>query len=301
MGLTRDALRYRVSVGDVDLRTPRVLVFPSAPRTYKQDLMVSVLDSGPGAVASFEAGAAVWGVPGFWSSALDVIRVRRRQRGAIVHGELHETKYLPPHHVTEVDGIPVTTLARMIFDLAGVAGFSAARVEAALEYIIHVTPSTLEVIRGMLGELGTRGRPGVTLMRALLDERPPGYVPAESGLELRAKHILDDAGIETVRQVTFRNDEQVLGRVDLRIVGEPAAVEADSALHHTSVRDRERDERRDALFARHGLHIIRITDEQVFLRPWVVPSEVRGGILHARRLQAAGLLPRRSGATAPDL
>ena len=41
----------------------------------------------------------------------------------------------------------------------------------------------------LLGQLAARGRNGIRLMRSLLAERPPGYVPPQSGLEARVERL----------------------------------------------------------------------------------------------------------------
>ncbi len=236
--------------------------------------MAAVLDAGREAVVSHEAAAALWGLPGFWLGSLDVSRPRRAARGLPMLGELHEPVLLPTSHVTTLDGIPVTSVARTLFDLAGAPGIHEKRIERATDNAISLSPPVLPMLHAMLDELGGRGRPGVGIMRELLSERPLGYVPPASGLEARVIDLLDAAGIATRRQVDL-GGENWIGRVDLLVVGARLVVEADSALHHTSKSDRERDARRDEHLRGIGLEVVRITDEQAFRRPWLVAPRVR--------------------------
>ncbi|MGI9119141.1 MAG: hypothetical protein ACR2G7_03250 [Acidimicrobiales bacterium] len=81
--------------------------------------MAAVLDAGGGAVVSRLAAAHLWGLPGFEPGPVDVTRARRRARRPSSLANLHEPRYLPEHHRREVEGVPVTTVARTVFDLAG--------------------------------------------------------------------------------------------------------------------------------------------------------------------------------------
>jgi len=276
-GVSRSAIRSRISSGALVPLSPRVVLAAGCPPSWKQDLMAAVLDAGPLAAASHEAAAALLGLPGYWQGPLDVSRQRRAERGLPVLGELHEPKYLPEHHVTEIDGIRVTTLPRTLFDLAGVAGARIERTSLAVDNATSRNPAVLAGLRRMLDELSVQGRPGITDMREILEIRPEGYVPPASGLEARAIALLDEAGIATRRQVDLGGDSWV-GRVDLLAVGFPVVIEVDSAVHHTSHSDRLRDQRRDEELAALGLRVVRITDFEVFVRPWAVAPRVRAAL-----------------------
>src|SRR4051794_8694417 len=76
--------------------------------------MATVLAAGPGAVLSHRAAAALWGLRR--SKTLEVTTVRRcRREGILTHRAA-----LPSDEVTVHDGIPVTTVARTLLDLAAV-------------------------------------------------------------------------------------------------------------------------------------------------------------------------------------
>jgi very-short-patch-repair endonuclease len=283
-GVSRTWVNARARCGELVIVSRNVLRVAGSAPTVRRDLMEAALDAGVDAAISHEAAAWLWGIPGFFSGPIDVTRGRGRQRGARCLGELHESRVWPPEHRTVVDAIPVTSPCRTIYDLAGAPDLSGIRVEHALEYVLKHTPSSLESMRRMLPVMSARGRPGLELMRQLLADRPPGYVPAESGFELVVIKTLEDAGIAVVRQVNLGDDEAWLGRIDLRVVDEPVLVEVDSAEHHSSKSDEERDARRDAAMARICLHVVRINEEEAFHMPWLVPLKVRDAIKEGRRL-----------------
>lgn len=243
--------------------------------------MVALVDTGPTAAVSHESAAALLDLPGYWPGPVEISRPRGAERGAPTVGEVHESRLLPEHHVTVLDGLRVTTVPRTLFDLAGVRGARFERTERAVENAVSRNRAVLPALRRMLAELATCGRPGIADMREILSRWPPDYVPPASGLEARALALLEEAGILGDPQVDL-GGETWIGRVDLRIKGAPVVVEVDSVVHHTAPSDRERDRRRDEQLAELGLTVVRITEEDVFTRPWVVPLRVADAIAAAR-------------------
>jgi very-short-patch-repair endonuclease len=271
-GVDHLALRHSLARGDWERVTPRVLRLVGAPRTEHSTLLAAVLDAGKRAVASCRSAAALWRLPGFELGELDVSRPHDGDYHRRSLGVLHATRSLPPHHVTAVDGIPVTTPARTIFDLAGLV--HPHRTERALDNAVSGSPGLLRALHRMLPELAERGRPGITLMRELLASRPEGFVAPASGLEARLVRILDEAGIATRRQVDLGGEDWI-GRVDLLVVGTNVVIEADSARFHTSLLDRERDARRDDELRVEGFEPLRVSEEDI----WHAPQEVLRRVL----------------------
>lgn len=255
------AVRMGRRRGEWERVTPRVVRLVGAPRTERSALMAAVLDAGPGAAASHRSAAALWGLSGFHLTDLDVSRPHDADHHRPALARLHRTRSLPAHHVTSVDGIPVTTPARTIFDLAGLV--HPWRTERALDNAVSTSPGLLRALHRMLPELAERGRTGITLMRELLANRPMGYIAPASGLESRLVKLLDDAGIKTKRQVDVGGDDWI-GRTDLLVAGTNIVIEVDSARFHTSLLDRERDERRDEELRAAGFAPLRVTEEDVW-------------------------------------
>lgn len=266
------SVRNGIERADWERVSPRVIRLVGAPRTPHTAVMAAVLDAGIGAVASHHTAAALWGLTGFDLTRPQVTQPYGADKYRPTLGRLHRTRLLPAHHVTTVDGIPVTTVVRTIFDLAAV--LHPARTERVLDSALAVSPALLPALHRMLPELAERGRTGIRLMRELLAERPMGFVAPESGLEARLIHLLDEAGIATRRQVDLGGDGWI-GRVDLLVVGTNLVIEADSARFHTSRLDRERDARRDAVLRAAGYEVLRVTEEDVWHRPSEVVQRLR--------------------------
>ncbi|MFN2606732.1 MAG: hypothetical protein ABR511_02365 [Acidimicrobiales bacterium] len=84
-------------------------------------------------------------------------------------------------HVTTVEGVPTTRLARRLVDLAGAV--HPARTARAVDNALAGRLVSLDELRVTTDQLAARGRPGIAVMRALLADRGPGYVATESELE----------------------------------------------------------------------------------------------------------------------
>jgi len=273
VGASSNAIDHRLGTADWEAATARVLRLVGAPRTPQQDLMVAVLDAGPGCVASYRAAAALWRLPGFPLGPLEVSRPRGWSGRRPARARLHETRYLPATHVTEVNGIPVTTLPRTLFDLAGVQ--KPTRMERLVNTVAARSPAVLSGLHEMLDELAEHGRNGIVLMREILERLPVGCIPP-TGLEERFSALLEEAGEPPLDRQIDLGGHSWIGRVDFvdRALG--LVVEVDSATYHSSPLDREADARRDVeLLAAGWKRVERIAEEQIWYRPWEPPAIVR--------------------------
>lgn len=82
--------------------------------------MPLVLASGPVAAASHRSAAALLAIPGFdRAGPVEVITPRLRRHRDSNH-RVHRWRALPDHHLTVVEGIATTRVARTLVDLAGV-------------------------------------------------------------------------------------------------------------------------------------------------------------------------------------
>jgi hypothetical protein len=219
-----------------------------------------------------------------------VSRQRGAERGVPRLGELHEPRWLPEHHVTVVRGIRVTSVARTLFDLAGVPGARSERIERAVDNAIARSPAVLPRLHAMLDELAAPGRPGITIMRAILEERPAGTSAGIRAGGAGHRHRAAGRGRRHRSTPGDLGGQHWIGRVDLELVDAPVVVEADSALHHSSKSDVDRDQRRDRALGRLGLVVVRVTDEEAFQRPWLVASRVLAARQRATLATAGGAL-----------
>ncbi len=244
--------------------------------------MAATLDAGHGAVVSHQSAARLWRLPSFVEDEIHVSRVR--QGGTRFRSEtavFHRPGALPGAHQTTSRAIPVTTVARTLFDLAG--AMRPGRLERALDNALARHLTTTRVLHGLTRELAEHGRAGSRLMRTLLAERDSYYVAPASGLEARFLTLVRSGGLpEPVRQLDIGGARWV-GRVDFAYPDRRLAIEIDSAIHHSAKLDRAADRRRDADLADAGFRVLRITDDQV----WFRPSDVLAALRRALAASAA--------------
>lgn len=279
LGATPDAIRHRLGTGRWQaLRYPRVYGIGGSPRRWEQRLMGLVLAAGPGAAASHRSAAALLRVPGFPRGPVEVTTPRRwRQRADPAC--VHSSRLLLPEHVTRVEGIPTTSAARSLIDLAAVLrpGQLARAFDNCLARGIVTTAAVEDATR----LLASRGRAGIALMRLLLDERSYGYVALPSELEALFLAVVRDAGLpEPERQVDVGGSEWV-GRVDFAYPRRKLLIELDSRRHHTALLDLESDRIRDNRLTSSGWRIVRITWAQLTTSPEEVVSLLRQLLAHA--------------------
>lgn len=274
LGVTREELRHLVRTGRIDRVTRRVLRVPGAPRTDLQAVLTAVLDAAPGAFACGHTAAAIWEVAGYRLAPVHVVRPRglsgRRSSLAV----LHEVKRLLPRHVTVLKDVPVVRPERMVLDLC--ASEHPRRAARALDDAWRRRLLSGRSLRALVSETSVQGRPGLSLLRALLDERGDDYVPPASNLEARFASIITQAGLpEMRRQVDSGDDERWVGRVDFRDVDRPLIVEIQSETFHSALIDRVEDEARLAALRTAGFEVVEITEEQVWHRPREVVRTMR--------------------------
>lgn len=272
LGATKDNLRRWLAGPDWSLATSRVLRLEGSPDDAKQRLMAAVLHNGPNAAASGRAAGALWQLPGLWLPCIEVSRQRLGAR-PLARPHLHEPRWLPPEHITVVDDIWVTTLGRTLFDLAG--DLHPERTKIVLDAALAMSPGLLPVLHLMLPELAERGRPGIRVMRELLDLRPPGYIAPASRTEGRLYDLAEEASVKLVRQVDVGGADWI-GRVDAKVLPSGNLVEVDSARYHTSLTDKARDAQRDEDMKAAGFaDVVRIYEEIVWRQPELAKRMLR--------------------------
>lgn len=226
----------------------------------------AVLAYGPGAVLSHQSAAVLWGLrrrrrgPIHVTAACGRQGIRRREGIWI-----HRCK-LRPEEATVHEGIPVTTVARTLFDFAEVAPYEELRKTAeAADRRNLLRLRELESIceRG-------RGRRALRPVRRLLTELG---APAEgrSPLEIRFAEFLREYGIPVPAQNVL-----VLGHeVDALWPAAKLVVELDSWEHHGDRAAFERDRARDPELLLAGYRTIRITHRRLDGEAQRVADELR--------------------------
>lgn len=279
---------------DTEWISSRVLHHRAAPESLGSQLLAPVLDAMPRA-ALWDAPAALWwGFGRDRSSLVTVGRPVDTVRDPL--GCIHRVTNFDPLDITEHAGIPIARAERVILGLA-----------AKATRVIH--PSRLraldrwtdaEILRPAVAGIGPildhawrlglidgtfihemceryegSGNAGNIVLRLLLDERPPGYLPPGSQLERRFETILGDDAKRIQRQVPLADEGGFVGRVDYRAIRQPVVFEINGETFHTSLSDRAADRARYERLVAMGLTVVIIWEFDVWHTPRTVGQAVR--------------------------
>ncbi len=213
------------------------------------------------AIVSHRSAAGLHGLATFGPGPVEVLAPHatcQRVEGALVR----RTTALPDHHLTRVDGLPVTTVERTIVDLAAVVG--AKRLGQILDDAVAARLTTTSGVGRCVTELAVRGRRGIAACHSVLDERGPGTVPADSELERQLHTLVASAGLPPLRrQAPHPGPSHNRGRVDGMWPEVRVIVEVDGRRWHTRIADLRRDHQRDLDAARQGYLTVRVLAEDV--------------------------------------
>ncbi|MEP6623265.1 MAG: type IV toxin-antitoxin system AbiEi family antitoxin domain-containing protein [Acidimicrobiia bacterium] len=277
-GFTRSAINHRLRRGLWIGINRYVFALAGTPETERHTVMAAAMSAGPDAVATETTALSLLAVRGFALLPARVIVARRPARWA--PPGVIETSLLPSHHRTVVDGIPTATAARALFDLS--ARISPRRLARITDTVLAARRTTPDAIRTVLDDLAISGRSGTAAMRAVMAERPDGYIPATNDLESQFLDLVNHAGLEPpARQVNLGGALEWIGCVDFLWRQHGVVVETDGGEHHASISDRENDERRDRALEAAGWIVLRFSWTDVTRRPTSVTRTLRVALAQA--------------------
>ncbi|MGH9166310.1 MAG: endonuclease domain-containing protein [Acidimicrobiia bacterium] len=189
-----------------------------------------------------------------------------------------------------LDGVPIASPALVLFQLAGQV--HPLRVARACDNAWAMGLVSGRGLHALLDQLAEHGRNGITVMREILAERPPGYVPPASGLERRFARILEEAGEEPMRRQVDVGGEAWVGRVDFADPSLPLLVEINSERYHSALLDRQADQARYEALRAAGFTVLVFWDTEVWHEPHRVVLEVRRARVASRAGFPVGVLAR---------
>ncbi len=246
----RQVLRQREAGRLVDLHHG-VYRIAGAPPTYEARVAAAlrIVDEDGQSWASHHTASRMWGV-GIHGRDQRIEILRPKLLSAARGGVLvHRSTLIPPHHVTVLRGLPVTTPSRTLFDLARSTGPVVLGRGITKAIQVRDIPCSLPSLYRVLYDLGGRGRPGTRRFREVLDTFDPAEPPTES--------VLDEIGRSLLRrvpgirwQVEMSDERGYIRRVDGLVEDIPLVIELDSVFHDDPVQralDDEGDRRLLAL------------------------------------------------------
>jgi very-short-patch-repair endonuclease len=234
--------------------------------------MAAVLASGPGAVLSHRSATALWGI---WGSGAGEVHVTVPRKTRSRRSIRRHFGALPADEVAIHDGIPVTSAARSVLDLATDKGEAAA--ETALREAEYL---------GIYGELslpallerhpGHRGAPIVARCLERLRDDPGGRL--RSPLEELFLPFLDAHRIPRPRLNAWISIDEDRFQVDCFWPEASLVVELDGFKGHRTRRAFRKDRRRDRRLDAHGYRHFRVTEAQLHDEPSEVAADLRASL-----------------------
>jgi hypothetical protein len=278
-GMTASAVRHRIASGRWLPLRRGVYRLRGAPLTWELRLFAAVAGAGGGAVASHRAAAQLFGIPGFDGNWVEVT-ARRGARAPFAQVRIHSTRQLPKHHVKVIRSIQTTSVARTLFDLAGV--LHPGRVERALDNCLARKLVTPEATWRVFQDLATSGRAGVRVFGELLVARGDGYVAPASELERMFLDIVIAAHLPLPeRELNLGDGDSWIGRVEFVYPHAKLLIEIDGRMYHTALLDQKHDKNRRNRFNAAGWRVLQIDYEMLIQRPHHVAELVRSALLAA--------------------
>lgn len=187
---------------------------------------------------------------------------------------LHRTATLRRGDVRRLDGIPLTSPARTVLDLAS---------ELSSDELEGIVAASLR--RGIVAKAQLRaqlarnpGRTGTPALRAVLDQAA-GAAFTRSRAERRMLALVRSAGLPAPLVNARRHGYEL----DFLWPEQRLVVEVDGFAFHADRTAFDRDRRRDADLALHGYVVLRVTWRQLVGEPNLVVARIAAALAQAER------------------
>jgi hypothetical protein len=188
VGLTEWAVRRRVATGRWDQLLPGVHKIVGAPTTDRQRVRAAQLWAGGAAVVSHRSAGWLWGLDAMGPPSSPEVTVPRRHGPNSEFVVVHRSHILPDVDRAEISGIPCTSAARSVIDIAGIVDEET--LEIVMESGFRLGLYRESFLRWRLSALGGSGRRGSGRLLTLLDERGKGAAALEYPLEVKTWRLL---------------------------------------------------------------------------------------------------------------
>src|SRR5436305_5903841 len=187
LGFGRGAIQRRLAAGRLHVVHRGVYAVGHDAVSRRGRLMAAVLATGPGALLSHGTAAAMWGLRRTGRSRIEVTTIGRSNVPGI---HIHRTRHIDGVDRATRDGLPVTSVARTLLDLAEVV--NRAQLERAVDEAERRRLFDLKAMNELL--LRSRGRRGLKSLRAVIANAtdPPA---TRSELEAEFAAFCKEAGL----------------------------------------------------------------------------------------------------------
>jgi predicted transcriptional regulator of viral defense system len=207
---------------------------------------------------------------------------RTRTGGFMRAGVVRHAAELPREHVTQLYGLPVTTAARTVIDIARASAFADGVVVA--DSALYERRASRTDLRRVLARC--EGWRGSAQARRVVDFASP---LAESPLESCARVAFHLHGLPPpmLQAHIFGHDGRLIGRVDFCWQQYQTIAEADGLLKYQGRDDAIAELRRDRLLREAGYDVVHFTWKELFAEPARVVMRIRAAFGRAMPLGGA--------------
>jgi hypothetical protein len=270
LGLSDDAIDWRIATGRLHVIHRGVYAVGHARLTRQGRWMAAVLAGGKVAALSNQSSGALLGLISYSGPAhVTVPRSRRRQRGIVWH-----TSVLPADEIEAVDGIPATTPARTLLDLASVLDkHRLARAIDRAEANQLTSPTSLIALMERYP-----GRRGIAKLREILDEEELGRRITKSDLEDLFLSFVDRYGLPRPETNVWLSLGDSWVEVDCLWRDPRLIVELDSRGWHDTKLAFDSDRARDRRLIAAGWRVVRVTWRQLTHEPVALAADLHAAV-----------------------
>jgi Protein of unknown function (DUF559) len=224
---------------------------------------------GPGTAASHRTAATIHGLDLLTGPAnVSVTRPPGRGSRSAKPGTHLYVARLPPAHVGQVFGLPITSVARTVLDLARTTPFWDGLVAA--DSALHRRLTSKDELRAVLAE-----NPQARGSRRAADVVEFADGLSESPLESIARAVFRDCGLpQPALQVTIGGD-QFIGRVDFLWDKYATIAEVDGAMKYADPSRARAQLRRDKKLREAGYEVVHFDWREITTDPEAVAASIR--------------------------
>lgn len=254
--VSRSQIKRRVRSGEWVRELPGVWRLSWAEPTWMQKVWCASLWGGTEALISHRAAARLWELDGVRFETIE-LTASQRLRTKVQWLSPHHTDALPREMRRTKNGVPVTSPARTLVDLAGTVDEDT--FQRALEHALRRRIVSVPAIRRALGFVPARGKKGTGRVARLLEagiRRPE----TQSELERQALALFRRFRLPSPQcQYDVIEDNRRLAVVDFAWPRVKVIVEAEGFQFHSGRETWESDIARYNVLAVHGWTVLRLT------------------------------------------
>jgi hypothetical protein len=270
LGLSPDEIDYRVGVGRLHREYRKVFAVGRPDLPLDGVFLAAVLACGPEARLGFLSATRKWDLRGGGTARIDVIAPRSIKSKPGIR--LHRPRSLDAVETTELDGIPITTVAQTLLDVAAPA--YRLNMGKLLHQAIVLELFDLNAISRVLAR--NPGAPGARRLAEALTEEVPF---TRSDLEETALSLFRSFSVPKPECNAWIWDGEKLVEVDFVWREFGLIVEVDGWRYHRSRWRRRQDAAKTAALEAQGWTVLRFSEFAVA----GTPAQVAAAVLAATR------------------